>query len=94
MWFRAENIRVVLALALFASVVFAQWWMPLAFAFVLSLRFRAWEVIAAGILYDLIWMPEFVSFTSLESIPFATIAGLMLVFILEPLRKRLLVGVL
>lgn len=88
----AETVRVMLALALFASVIFAPWWLALAFAIALSLRFRAGEVIAAGIFYDLIWMPEFVSFTSIESIPLATLVALMLVLFLEPLRRRLLVG--
>jgi len=94
MWFHAETVRAALALALFASVVLAPWWVALIIAFALSLRFRAWEVVMAGILYDFIWMPEFVSFTSLESVPLATLTGLALVFILEPLRRRLLVGVL
>lgn len=94
MWFRAETVRVMLAVALFASVIFAPWWLALAIAFVLALRFRAWEVVAAGIFYDFIWMPDFVSFTSFESVPFATLIALIFIFALEPLRRRLLVGVL
>lgn len=93
MSFRAETVRIALALALFASAVFAPWWLALAFAVALSLRFRAWEVIAAGIFYDLIWMPDFVSFTSFDSLPMATLVGLVLFLGLEPLRRRLLVGV-
>ncbi len=90
---RAETVRWLLSLALFASVVFAPWWVSLALAFVISVRFRAWEVIAAGIFYDLLWMPTFVSFTSLESIPYATLISLIFIFALEPLRRRLLVEV-
>jgi len=93
MWFRAETVRWTLSLALFASVVFGPWWLVMGLALVLSLRFRAWEVIAAGIFYDLLWMPESVSFTSLESVPVATVIALVFIFALEPLRRRLLVEV-
>lgn len=89
MWLRAETIRILLAIALYASVVLAPWWCALALALALSFRFRAWEVIGAGILYDLLWLPGSVT---LESLPYATLISLALVFGLEPLRRRLLTG--
>lgn len=91
MWFRAETIRLVLALALFGAVVFAPWWASLGIAFVLAARFRAWEVLAAGVLYDFLWLPE-LSFSSWLSLPLGTIIALVLILIFEPLRRRLLVG--
>jgi hypothetical protein len=92
MWFRAETVRITFSLALFASVLFAPWWIALILAAALTLRFRAWEVIAAGILYDLLWLPGSVSFSSFEHLPLASIISLVLVFALEPLRRQLLLG--
>ena len=89
---RADRIRILLATVLFAGVIFAPWWVPLIAGAALAVRFRAWEAVAAGILYDLLWMPAPVSFTSLESLPLATLIALAAVFALEPLRRQLLIG--
>ncbi|OHB19459.1 MAG: hypothetical protein A2854_00630 [Parcubacteria group bacterium RIFCSPHIGHO2_01_FULL_56_18] len=91
-YYRFSKLRIVLAAACFLSVVFAPWWVAALCALLLCLRFRAWEVIIAGILMDLYWMPFSVSFASFDSIPLATIVSIALVFGLEPLRRQLLVG--
>lgn len=87
-----NTIRILLSVALFACVLFAPWWLACIFAFALAARFRAWEAIAAGILYDLLWLPAGVSFSSFDTIPLGTLITLALVFGLEPLRRQLLVG--
>ena len=89
MSFRINRIRLILAAALFASAVFAPLWCTLLIAIALCTRWRAWEVIAAGIFMDLYWLPTSISF---HSLPLATIAAIIVVFALEPLRRQLLLG--
>jgi hypothetical protein len=91
-YYHFSRIRVLLGVIMFMSVVFAPWWVPALVALGLTLRFRAWEVILAGMFMDLYWMPSYVSFTSFDSIPLATIVAIALVFGLEPVRKQLLIG--
>lgn len=87
---RADVTRLALAVALFASVLLAPWWLPLTLAIALAARWRAGEVILAGILYDILWLPAAVSFTSFDTIPLATFISVILVFLCEPVRRRLL----
>lgn len=87
-----SNLRLALAVALFASVIFVPPWVAGIFAVVLCARWRAYEVIAAGIFLDFLWMPASVSFLSLEAIPFMTLIALALVIVFEPLRRQLLIG--
>lgn len=87
-----KTVRYVLAIALAVSVVFAPWWLSLIIAIALTLRFRAWEVIAAGIVFDLLWLPGSASFSSFEFLPLATIIAVILVFGFDPIRRQLLVG--
>ena len=87
-----SNVRNVLALALFVSVIFAPPWIAGIFALALAVRWRAWEVIAAGMMMDFLWMPSSVSFLSWYALPFATIISIVLVFGFEPLRRQLLLG--
>jgi hypothetical protein len=87
----ANHFRILLALSLFGAVVFAPWWAALALALTLAARFRAWEVVAAGVLYDFLWLPE-LSLSSPWTLPLGTIISLIFIIGLEPLRRRLLVG--
>ncbi|MFZ2886821.1 MAG: hypothetical protein WA021_03310 [Minisyncoccia bacterium] len=91
MLFRVEHFRTLFTLALFASVVFAPWWIALAFAVALSLRWRAWEVVIAGVLFDMLWLPS-LSFSSWDTVPLGTILSLVLILVFEPLRRQLLIG--
>jgi hypothetical protein len=79
-----------MGVALFFSVIFGSPYFAAALAVALALRFRAWEVVAAGLLMDLLWMPS-VAFTTESAIPYATLIALLLVLGLEPLRRQLLV---
>ncbi len=86
-----DLIRIILAIALFASVLLAPWWLPLVLTIILAARWRAGEAIVAGILYDILWLPGGVFFTSFDTIPLATIISIVLVFIFEPVRRQLLI---
>ena len=91
-YYRFSKLRIVLAAACFLAAVFAPWWVAAICALLLCLRFRAWEVILAGIFMDLYWLPFSVSFLSFKSMPIATLVAIALVFGLEPLRRQLLIG--
>ncbi len=88
---RVNNIRMLLAILCLASALLAPWWLTFILALALCLRFRAWEVIAIGVLMDILWLPGPVSF-SWEFLPHATIVATALLFGLEPLRRQLLTG--
>lgn len=87
-----HRIRVLLDILMFVSIIFAPWWVPTLIAFMLCLRFRAWEVVLAGMFMDLYWMPQYVSFTSFDSIPLGTVIAVLFLFGFEPLRRQLLIG--
>ena len=87
-----QNVRITLAIILFASVIFAPPWFAAIFAVALVVRWRAYEVIAAGMLMDFLWLPFSVPFLSFHTLPFATLIAITLVFALEPLRRQLLLG--
>lgn len=91
-YYRFSKLRLFLGIVMFWGILFASWWLPLMCAVLLTLRFRAWEVILAGMFMDLYWMPELVTLTSFDSIPMATIIAVVLVFALEPVRRQLLIG--
>lgn len=85
-----NNIRLLLGSALFVCVFFAPPWLTAILAAALALRFQAWEVVAAGMLMDLLWLPSSVTFASFDAVPFATLISIILVVGLEPLRRQLL----
>lgn len=75
------------------SVFFAPPWATACVALVFAARFRAWEVILAGISMDLLWLPHsLMPVFALENLPAATLFAILLVFGLEPLRRQLLLG--
>ena len=88
----SNSIRSILDIALFASIIFASPWLAAIFTCAFAARWRAWEVIAAGILMDFLWMPASVSFLSFHSIPWITLIAIVLIFAFEPLRRQLLLG--
>jgi hypothetical protein len=53
----------------------------------LAFRFRAWEVMVLGMFIDFLWLP---GGTFIAPLPLFTIAGLILVWGLEPLRSEFL----
>lgn len=88
----SKNARLFLGCALFLSALFAPPFVTAIISLVLALRWRAWEVIAAGIFMDFLWLPDSYSFTSFESFPLLTVISMVVVIGLEPLRRLLLAG--
>lgn len=81
-------MRYVLFVIGFVSVFFAPLWVAALVALLLSLRWRAWEVLVLGAFVDILWFPSGFMF----GVPLATIFCIALVWILEPLRTQLLLG--
>lgn len=80
------SIRIAIACAGFFSALFLSPWIPVLAIVLLALRFRAWEGILLGLFLDLLWLPLGGPFVS---VPFYTIASVLIVWGLEPLRLEL-----
>ncbi len=88
-----SKLRVTLNILLVASVLFAPPWAVAIVAVFFAARYRAWEVVIAGMCMDLLWLPHSLDLSvSLDNIPAATLLSILLVFGLEPLRRQLLLG--
>ena len=81
-----NNIRVFLFLLGLWGALFGPWWLALVSIILLSLRFRAWEVLVLGLLVDLLWLPAGWHW------PYFLITSIVVVWVFEPLRKELLLS--
>lgn len=78
--------RLVLASTAFVSALFAPPWLPLVISGILTLRYRAWEVIGVGLVIDLLYLgPD--GFYAIP-LPATLILGFALVGF-EPFRRQL-----
>ena len=84
---RNNLVRAALGVVGFISALTGPIWLPLLAMALLSLRWAAWEVLVLGAFVDMIWLPA-----SPMSIPFYTIAAIVLLWGLGPLRRLFLVG--
>lgn len=80
-------IRACIAVLGFVSVMFFSPLLTAACMVALSVRYRAFEVVALGAFADLLWLP-YDGF--LFSFPIATVISIILVWALEPLRLEFL----
>ena len=78
--------RHLLAVAGVLGAIFAPPWVTIICMGLLAARYPAWEVLFIGMLIDFLWMPP----GFFHPLPIFTIAGLILVWGLEPLRKEFL----
>lgn len=82
----AENsFRVFLSFLGIFGAVFGPAWLPVVPMVLLSMRFRAWEVIALGLFVDLLWLPGL-------RFPLYLVLSIAIVWAFEPLRKELLLS--
>ena len=79
-------MRISLAIAGLISAFFAPWWVTILFMIALSIRYRAWEVLALGVVMDFLWLPA-----GFGHFPIFMLASIVIVWIFEPLRDQLLV---
>jgi hypothetical protein len=85
-----SKIRLLLSALCALSVFLLPWWVPFMCAIALCLRYRAWEVVPIGIVFDLMWQSELS--LSLTGLPLGTLTALALLALFEPLRRELLTG--
>ncbi|MBI4087973.1 hypothetical protein HY418_01150 [Candidatus Kaiserbacteria bacterium] len=84
-----DNARLVLSGVGFVGAIFLPPWVPLLAMLLLSLRYSAWEIPAIGFFVDILWLaPSSGGFFA--SLPIFTLAGLVLLWLLEPLRREFL----
>ncbi len=79
------NTRSLLVLLACASALLGPWWLPLTCMVILAVLYPSWEILIVGLLIDLAWLP-----IESVSLPLFTIAGIVLVWIFVPLRRKFL----
>ena len=80
-----NNLRIFLSTFGVLAAVFGPSWLPFVPMVLLSMCFRAWEVIALGLLIDFLWLPGLRP-------PLFLISSIAIVWAFEPLRKELLLS--
>ena len=80
-----NNFRIGLTLLGVMAAIFGPAWFTLVPMVLLSMRFRAWEVIVLGLLTDFLWLPGL-------RLPLYLVAAIVIVWVFEPLRKELLLS--
>lgn len=86
----SNKARAGIAIFGFFGAIALSPWVSLLAMIALSLRFRAWEVVAIGALVDFLWFTPFSSDGFFSTLPLFTLIGIGLVSLLEPLRSELL----
>lgn len=80
-------MRTLLNIILFVTIITGPWWVPLIVAIALTMRWHAWEVLVAGALFDVLYA----SSGGFWGIPITgTLVGAFFVFVLMPMRERLM----
>jgi len=82
-----NKVRVSLFFLGVFAVIFAPPWVPLVLMVAAAFRYAAWEVLLVGLFADFVWLPA-----APVSLPLFTVASLVLVWGLEPLRREFLLG--
>lgn len=82
-------MRIALVLAAILSAFFGPPALTLLCMVILAVRYAAWETLLIGFLVDCLWFPQ--SAGLFGFIPLFTLAGILLTWGLEPLRREFLV---
>jgi len=77
-------MRTLIALLGFVSALFLHPLLTALCIFFLAFRYASWEAILLGCMTDLIWQPSSISF------PYFTLAAILIVWVLGPLRSQFL----
>ncbi len=81
-----NNFRLAIAAIGFLGALIAPPWVPMLCVVVLALRFRAAEAVLIGFFMDMLWIPAGLP----AMLPLYTIASIIIVWGLEPLRLEFL----
>jgi hypothetical protein len=82
----ATSARVFLGVGGLWGALFAPSWVPILCIVLLSLRWSAPECVLLGFLVDMLWLPTMMP----GALPLFTIASIIIVWGLEPLRHEFL----
>ncbi len=82
------SMRTFFFLASLICVLFGPWWGALIGAVLVSMRYRAYEMVLLGIIADVLWL----SHDILWGIPVITGATIFIMWFFEPLRRELFVS--
>ncbi len=83
MWKPRTSLRAAIAAAGFVGAIFLPMWAPIVAILALAFLWRAWEALLLGLLVDFLWLP-------LHSFPWFTLGAIIIVWLLEPIRKEFL----
>ena len=78
-------VRPSLVIIGILGAIFAPPWVPLICMVLLAFRYMAWEVLIMGMMVDFLWLP-----LGSHMLPLFTVAGLILAWGIQPLRKEFL----
>lgn len=79
-----RNLRIVLAVIGFLAAILFNPWVAALAIIALAFLWRAWEALFLGLCIDLLWAP-------VGHVPIFTIGAILIVWVLEPIRKEFLV---
>ena len=78
------NYRFAIGIMGFISTLLLNPWVPAIAILALAFLWRAWEAILLGLFIDLLWLPP-------GHLPYFTIGAIVVVWIMEPIRREFLV---
>lgn len=81
------SVRTSLAILAVCTLILGPYWIAAIIAVALSVRYEAYEVFGLGLLADFLFVPMFGG----VFVPVATLATLILVWGLSPVRRELLI---
>ena len=82
-----RSARIILGVVGILGAIVMPPWIPCIAMALLALMAPAWEILLIGVFVDLLWLPSIGSFSE---VPIFTLAGVVLLWGLEPLRRRFL----
>jgi hypothetical protein len=81
------HLRVALAVALFISIFIAPWWATVGIALIFTSLYTPYEVIAAGLLFDILYPAP----TVIAGLSLLFFMGALLLFILQFFIKKFII---
>jgi len=81
-------MRPVLFLIALIAVFSGPWWAVILAAAIVSIRYRAYEMLIVAAIADALWLPMQTGF----GVPLMTVAVTVILIVFEPVRRELFLG--